>query len=139
MRRVTAPLLLALAVAVLQASPALGAIYRGTGTDDPQMPVKVAVDGREVTFRYADVLVDCSDGSQVRQGGAVHAGRLNSENRFKDTLEVEGADTSHIDLTTSVVGGKVTARKAWGTVVYDLSYDGGECHSGEVRWSAKRR
>ncbi len=103
------------------------------------MPVKVVVDERNVSFSYSDVLVNCTDGSQVRQGGAVQKGRLNGEGRFKDVLEVEGEDTSDVDWTTSVIHGKVTEKKASGTLSYELSYDGGDCESGEVRWSAKRR
>jgi len=129
----------AAALALVLAASAAAAIYRGAGSDDPGMPVKVTLQGRDVSFRYSDVLVNCSDGSRVRQGGAVHSGRLNSEGRFKDTLEVEGDDDSTIDLTTSVVKGRVKGKKAWGSVVYELDYEGGDCHSGTVKWSARRR
>ncbi len=139
MRRFLFALVVTAAASVSFAEAAGAITYRGGGVDDPGMPVKVVVDGRNVSFSYSDVLVDCTDGSQVRQGGAVQKGRLNGEGRFKDVLEVEGEDTSNVDWTTSVVAGKVTEKKATGTLSYELEYDGGDCESGEVRWSAKRR
>lgn len=139
MRRVALAVAIAVPLAILVAAGALGAVYRGAGTNDPEMPVKVTVSDKKVDFSYSDVLVHCSDGSQVRQGGAVHSARLNGEGKFKDTLDVEGEDESTIDFTTSIVRGHVTQKKAWGTVAYELEYDGGDCHSSEVHWTAKRR
>ena len=139
MRRVGCILLAAGALAIGLAAPAQASTYRGAGVGDPGMPVKVVVEGRNVNFSYADVLVNCTDGSQVRQGGAVQKARLGPDGRFKDALEVEGDDASNVDWTTSIVHGKVTEKKATGTLSYDLSYDGGDCESGEVRWVAKRR
>lgn len=139
MKRVVAAAALAVPLAVVLAASAYGSIYRGAGTADPQMPVKVTLTGTKVDFSYSDVLVTCSDGSQVRQGGAVHVARLTPDGRFRDMLAVEGENTSTIDFTTSLVRGRVTTKKAWGSVVYELEYDGGECHSAEVHWAAKRR
>ena len=42
-------------------------------------------------------------------------------------------------MATSVVGGKVGARRATCTITYEMEYDGGECHSGVVEWKAKRK
>ena len=122
--------LTALAVLALTAN-ALGSILRGGGRDDPQMPVKLIVSATEVTFSYSAVRVDCSDGSRVRQGGAIHAAHINERGRFRDRLEVEGA--------TSVVRGRLVGRRASGSLTYDLIYAGGECHSGKVPWKAKQK
>ena len=113
------------------AAVANGSTYRGAGVDDEQMPVKLKLTDGDLIFDYTDVLVHCSDGSSPRQGGASHTDRLNQRNRFKDRLEIGGA--------TSLVKGKVKERKATGTLTYDLAYEGGECHSGEVEWKAKRK
>jgi hypothetical protein len=119
------------ALSLMLAAVAVAATYRGAGVDDEQMPVKVKLTGSDLVFDYTDVLVGCSDGSTPRQGGASHTDRLNERNRFKDRLEIGGA--------TSLVRGKVTEKKATGTLTYDLVYEGGECHSGEVEWKAKRK
>jgi hypothetical protein len=132
MRRIVAPgLALAVALIAVAVAPALAATYRGTAVDDRAMPVKLKLTGDDVIFEYTDVLVECSDGSAPRQGGASHSDHLSDRNRFKDRLELEG--------TTSVVKGKVGKRKAAGTLTYDLVYHGGMCHSGVVEWKAKRK
>jgi hypothetical protein len=132
MRRIVAPgLALAVALIAVAVAPALAATYRGTAVDDRAMPVKLKLTGDDVIFEYTDVLVECSDGSTPRQGGASHSDHLSDRNRFKDRLELEG--------TTSVVKGKVGKRKAAGTLTYDLVYHGGMCHSGVVEWKAKRK
>lgn len=124
-------LALALALVAGTVAPALAATYRGAAVDDTAMPVKLKLTGDDLIFEYTDVLVECSDGSEPRQGGASHSDHLSDRNRFKDRLERGG--------TTSVVKGKVGKRKAVGTVTYDLVYHGGMCHSGVVEWKAKRK
>lgn len=131
---------LALAVALLACvvASAVAATYRGAAVDDPAMPVKLKLTGDALIFEYTDVLTECSDGSEPRQGGASHSDRLSHRNRFKDRLVVE--ETSPVvEEATSVVKGKVGKRKAAGTVTYELVYHGGMCHSGVVEWKAKRK
>jgi hypothetical protein len=125
--------LIALLVALAAlAAPALAnaVTYRGAGVDDPEMPVKVKVVDGLVTFEYTQVLVACTGGTEVRQGGAVHSAHLNERSRFRDTLTIEG--------TTSLVRGAINPKRATGTVAYELVYEGGECHSGKLEWRAKR-
>ena len=124
-------LALSLALCGVLSASAFADTYRGSAADDEQMPVKVKLTGRDVIFDYTDVLVTCSDGSQVRQGGAQHADRLNARDRFKDTIESHGV--------TSVVRGRITAERALGTMTYDFVYEGGECHSGKLEWKAHRK
>jgi hypothetical protein len=132
MRRTAArALALAVVLSAVMVTPALAATYRGAGVEDEAMPVKLKLAGRDVVFDYTDVLVECSDGSHPRQGGASHSDRLNRRDRFKDRLEVGG--------TTSLVKGKVGEHRARGTITYRLRYGGGECHSGKVKWKAKRK
>ncbi len=126
-----AGLALAIVASAALAGAASATTYRGSGLDDTEMPVKVKLTGRDLIFDYTDIRVSCSDGSEPRQGGASHADVLNEHGRFKDKIEVGGA--------TSVVKGKVRRNKAVGTITYDLLYDGGECHSGQVQWKAKRK
>jgi hypothetical protein len=131
---------LSLAVVLLAGAvtPALGATYRGAAVDDPAMPVKLKVTGDVVIFGYTDVLTECSDDSQIRQGGLKHSDRLGEHGRFKDRVELE-EPKPEIELATSVVKGRVGVRKAAGTLSYDLVYHGGMCHSGVVEWKAKRK
>jgi uncharacterized protein (UPF0264 family) len=124
-------LALSLALCGALSAAAFADTYRGSAVEDEQMPVKVKLTGRDVIFDYTDVLVACSDGSQVRQGGAQHADRLNARDRFRDTIESHGV--------TSVVKGRISAERAIGTVAYDLVYGGGECHSGKLEWKARRK
>lgn len=139
MRRIAAPgLALAVALIAVAVAPALAATYRGAAVDDRAMPVKLKLTGDDLIFEYTDVLVECSDGSERRQGGAKHPGRLNERARFKDRIEIE-EPTPEVEEATSVVKGKVGKRKAAGTITYDLVYHGGMCHSGVVEWKAKRK
>jgi hypothetical protein len=131
-------LVAAFALLAIAASPALAAIYRGAAVSDEQMPVKVRLSGDDLTFEYEDVLVECSDGSRPRQGGASHTDRLNERGRFKDQVGLDSPEPG-VEEVTSVVKGKVRKRKAAGTLTYDLDYAGGECHSGVVKWKAKRK
>jgi hypothetical protein len=131
---------LALAVALFAGAvaPALAATYRGAAVDDPAMPVKLKVTGDVVIFDYTDVLTECSDGSQIRQGGLKHSDRLSERGRFKDRVELT-EPKPEIKGATSVGKGRVRKRKASGTLSYDLVYHGGVCHSGVVEWKAKRK
>jgi hypothetical protein len=43
-----------------------------------------------------------------------------------------------VQMATPVVRGG-GARRATGTISYEMEYDGGECHSGVVEWKAKRK
>ena len=58
------------------------------------------------------------------QGGATHPDRLNARGRFKDRLVVEDPSPG-VQMATSVVRGKVGARRATGTITYEMEYDGG--------------
>jgi hypothetical protein len=131
---------LALAVALLAGvvAPALAATYSGSAVDDPAMPVKLKLTGDVVIFDYTDVLTECSDGSEPRQGGLKHSDRVNERGRFKDRVELEEPKPG-IESAASVVKGRVGKRKAAGTVAYELVYHGGMCHSGVVEWKAKRK
>jgi hypothetical protein len=131
-------LALAFTLLAVAAVPASGATYRGAAVGDGAMPVKLKVTGRDLIFEYEQVRVVCSDGSQPRQGGATHPDRLNARGRFKDRLVVEDPSPG-VQMATSVVRGKVGARRATGTITYEMEYDGGECHSGVVEWKAKRK
>lgn len=139
MRRVGGrALALALALLAVAAVSVSAATYRGAAVGDGAMPVKLKVTGRDLIFEYEQVRVVCSDGSQPRQGGATHPDRLNARGRFKDRLVVEDP-SPEVQMATSVVRGKVGARRATGTITYEMEYDGGECHSGVVEWKAKRK
>jgi hypothetical protein len=139
MRRIAAPgLALALALIAGAVAPALAATYRGTAVGDLAMPVKLKLTGDDLIFEYTGVLVECSDGSEPRQGGVSHSDRLSDRGRFKDRVVFE-EPKPEIEEATSVVKGKVGRRKATGTVSYDLVYHGGMCHSGVVEWKAKRK
>jgi hypothetical protein len=129
---------LAFTLLAVAAAPVSAAIYRGAAVGDGAMPVKLKVTGSDLIFEYEQVLVTCSDDSQPRQGGATHPDRLNARGRFKDRLVVEDPSPG-VQMATSVVRGKVGARRATGTITYDMEYDGGECHSGVVEWKAKRK
>ncbi len=131
MSRATAAAALALALAVALTASAHAATYRGTAVGDPQMAVKLKLEGDAVTFSYTDVPVKCSDGSTPRQGGAEHLDLLNENRRFRDRVEGDGA-VSH-------ARGRVRPKRARGRVSFDLVYPGGECHSGEIEWRARRR
>jgi hypothetical protein len=131
-------LALAAALLAVAVAPAVAATYRGAGVADPAMPVKLKLTGDVVIFDYTDVLTECSDGSQVRQGGYKHSDRLSRSGRFKDRVELT-EPKPEIKSATSVVKGKVGKHKAAGTISYDLVYHGGMCHSGVVEWKAKRK
>lgn len=131
-------LALAFTLLAVAAVPASAATYSGAAVGDGAMPVKLKVTGRDLIFEYEQVRVVCSDGSQPRQGGATHPDRLNARGRFKDRLVVEDPSPG-VQMATSVVRGKVGARRATGTITYEMEYDGGECHSGVVEWKAKRK
>jgi hypothetical protein len=132
MRRIAGrALALVVVLSAVMVTPALAATYRGAAVEDEAMPVKLKLAGGDVVFDYTDVLVECSDGSHPRQGGASHSDHLNRRDRFRDRLEVGG--------TTSLVKGKVGEHKAKGTIIYRLRYNGGECRSGKVKWKAKRK
>lgn len=110
---------------------ASAAVFRGSASDDPKMAVKLTLSAGAVTFEYSDVLTGCSDGSQVRQGGAVHETVLNELGKFKDTLAKDGV--------TSTVRGKLGGARATGVVHFEFAYDGGECNSEKVEWKARRK
>ncbi|MQA75776.1 MAG: hypothetical protein GEU88_15795 [Solirubrobacterales bacterium] len=130
--RITArALALALALALVGASVASATVYRGAGADDARMPVKLKVLDGVVTFSYSEVLTRCSNGDRVRYPGANHSAALRRNDRFRDTITDDGQ--------SSVVRGSVGPRHATGTIRYQLAYPGGECHSGEVEWTAKVR
>ncbi len=136
MNRLAPALGVAVACLALAASAA-AMTYRGSGSDDPQMSVRLQLGADEtVAFEYADVLVDCSNGESVREPGAEHLTSLNELGRFRDAIseEVEGGS-----VASSSVRGRVGALRARGTVNFDLVYLGGECHSGSVAWRAKRK
>lgn len=131
MRSAIAAIATALVLCVAGSALASASIYRGSARHDAEMRVKLTLSGQIVTFDYSNVLTRCSDGSEVRQGGAVHNTDLNQLGKFKDTFEDGGA--------TSLVRGKVESRRATGIVSFDLLYDGGECHSEKVEWKARRK
>ena len=128
--------LIALALSLLTASIAVATTFRGAAIDDRQMRVKVrsGKDG-SVSFSYSEVLVECSNGETLREPGAQHSGTLNDRNRFKDTIAEQVAG----GVASSVVKGRIGAKKATGIVRFELTYDGGACRSGAVAWKAKRR
>ena len=135
MRRLVPAVGVAVACLAL-ATSAAAMTYRGSGSDDPQMRVRLQLGADEtVAFEYADVLVDCSNGESLRQPGAEHLASLNELGRVRDAIseEVQGGSAA------SRVRGRVGARKARGTVRFDLVYAGGECHSGAIAWKAKRK
>ena len=127
----------AIALAAALAAPAGAATFRGTAVDDPEMTVALRVSKAGVVFfDYAEVPVECSSGDKLREPGAEHSTTLRDNDRFSDRIEQpldEGAEG------TSSIRGYVGLRRAWGYVSYELAYPGGECHSGEIRWRAKRR
>jgi hypothetical protein len=124
------------ALSLAAAAPAAAMTYRGAAVEDPQMSVRLQLgaDGT-VAFEYAKVMVECSNGESLRQPGAEHLATLGPLGRFRDTIfeEVDGGDA------TSSARGRVGKRKAKGTVSFELAYEGGECHSGAVRWKARRK
>ncbi len=135
MRRL-GPIIGVVAACLALAASAAAMTYRGSGVEDPQMPVRLQIGADEtVAFEYADVLVDCSNGESLPEPGAEHLTSLNEAGRFRDvvTEEVEGGSAA------SSVRGRVGALRARGTVSFDLVYAGGECHSGSVAWKAKRK
>jgi hypothetical protein len=132
-------LLLAAATVALwlgAAAPAGAMTFRGSAVEDPQMSVRLQLgaDGT-VAFEYAKVMVECSNGERLRQPGAEHLATRGPRGRFRDEISeaVEGGNA------TSSARGRVGKRKAKGTVSFELSYEGGECHSGPVRWKARRK
>lgn len=118
------------------AAPAAALTYRGSGVEDPQLRVRLQLgaDGT-VSFEYWNVRVECSNQEHLREPGAEHLATINELGRFRDAIseEVEGGTAS------SSVKGRVGARRAKGTISFDLAYTGGECHSGPVPWKAKRK
>ncbi len=131
MRRSIAAIASVLVLSLAAGATASAMVFRGTARDDPKMSVKLALSAAAVTFEYAHVLTECSDGSQVRQGGAVHETVLNDLGKFKDTLAEGGV--------TSVVRGQVSGARATGAVHFRFVYDGGECDSEKVAWKARRK
>jgi hypothetical protein len=117
-------------------APATAMTYRGAAVDDRRMSVRLQLgaDGT-VAFEYARVMVECSNGERLRQPGAKHLATLGPLGRFRDAIAEELADGS----ATSSARGRVGKRKAKGTVSFELVYEGGECHSGPVRWKARRK
>jgi hypothetical protein len=61
---------------------------------------------------------------------------LGDDNRFKDVIVQDLDDEA---TGESFVKGRTAGRKAWGVLRYSLSYEGGECTSGKLRWKAKRK
>lgn len=135
MRR-TAVALAAGALALGASDPAAATTYRGAAVDDPELTVRLQLgsDGT-VAFEYAGVSVECSNGDSLRQPGAEHLSTLGPLGRFRDAIseEVDGGTAA------SSVRGRVGGRKARGSLSFDLAYEGGECHSGTLRWKAKRK
>lgn len=130
---------LALAVGLgLGLAPAASAtMFHGAGVDDPQMTVTLRVSKAGVVhFDYAEIAVDCSNGDRVREPGAKHSTMLGESNRFSNTVV---QDLSGGASASSSVKGRVRGRRAGGIVAYDLFYEGGECHSGRVRWKARHK
>lgn len=123
-------------LALAGADSAAATTYRGTAVDDPELTVRLhlGTDGT-VAFEYARVPVECSNGDSLRQPGAEHLATIGSLGRFRDAIseEVDGG------TATSSVRGRVGDRKARGSLSFDLVYEGGECHSGTLRWKAKRK
>jgi hypothetical protein len=122
---------LALTLALAVTAVAAATTYRGDADGDSRMAVKLKVRAGTVLFNYSNVLTRCSNGDHVRYPGARHSTVLRRTDRFKDTI-TDGQQTS-------VVRGRVGSRRASGTIRYELSYDGGECHSGRVDWRARVR
>jgi hypothetical protein len=81
-------------------------------------------------------MVDCSSGDQIREPGGEHSTTLGEKDKFRDTIEQDLDDGA---TATSYVRGRIRGRRARGIVEYDLVYEGGECHSGKVRWKAKHK
>jgi plastocyanin len=135
-RRLAGAIAAAIAALAVAAAPALATTYRGAGVDDAKMPVRVTVSADDaVRFVYSKVRVHCTSGESVRQGGGDHSTTLTQTDRFRHTIEQQTED----GLAMSSVRGKVGQRRAHGTLSFDLSYEGGECHSGAVEWKAKRK
>lgn len=131
---------LALATAAMLAFPAAasGTTFRGSAVDDPATVVTLRVSKAGVVrFDYTDVMVSCSNGDDVREPGADHSTMLGDNARFSDTIDQELAPENA--KGKSFVKGHLRGRKAAGVLAYDLLYDGGECHSGNVRWKAHRK
>ena len=128
---------LAAALALTLPVAASATTFHGAAVDDPATTVTLRVSKAGVVgFSYSDVLVTCSNGDEVREPGADHSTTLGDDDRFKDVIEqdLEGGATGK-----SLVRGRIRGRRARGVLAYDLLYDGGECHSGKLRWKAKRK
>ena len=117
-------------------APAAAMTYRGAAVDDPVLTVRLQLgtDGT-VAFEYARVPVECSNGESLREPGAEHLATLGPEGRFRDAISEEVAGGT----AASSVRGRVGTRKARGSLSFDLVYEGGECHSGQLRWKARRK
>jgi hypothetical protein len=128
--------ILVLAVVLVPASHASATAFRGFAVGDHEMGVTIRVSkAGVVAFDYANVLVTCSNGDELRQPGGRHSMMLGEASRFSDTIEQEVRSAT----ATSQVQGRVRGGRARGSVSYDLVYEGGQCHSGEVLWRAKRK
>ena len=130
-------LALASGLALVLPAASSAATFRGEAVDDPQTAVTLRVSkAGVVSFDYTGVLVECSNGDRVREPGAEHSTMLGDDLRFSDTITTDLPDHAQ---GKSFVKGRLRGRKAVGALSYDLLYDGGECHSGKVRWKAHRR
>ena len=130
-------LCLAAALALALPAAASATTFRGAAVDDPATTVTLHVSkSGVVAFDYSDVMVSCSNGDAVREPGAEHSTTLGADDRFKDVIvqDLEQGATGE-----SFVKGLVQRRKAGGVLKYSLTYEGGECHSGKVRWKAHRK
>ena len=131
--------LLAVGILVVAALPAtaLATTFRGAAVDDSELSVHVRVTkGGVVSLDYANVLVNCTNGDDLREPGAEHSAMLADDRSFRDEIDqdLEDGATGH-----SFVRGRVGKHKAKGVLDYDLVYDGGECDSGKLRWKAHRK
>jgi hypothetical protein len=130
-------IVLAAALAAAVPGIALATTFRGAAVDDSQTRVKLRITKAGVVhFDYRDVLVGCTNGDEIREPGAQHSTMLGDDGRFKDVIvqDLDGEATGE-----SFVKGRAAGRKAWGALRYGLSYEGGECTSGKLRWKAKRK
>ena len=126
-------------VAIVLAFPAAspGATFRGAAVDDPQTTVTLRVSKAGVVrFDYADVMVKCSNGDEIREPGAEHSTMLGEKRRFKDVIAQDlGEDTTG----ESFIRGRLRGRRAAGILRYGLVYEGGSCESGKVHWKARHK
>jgi hypothetical protein len=130
---------LALATVVVLALPAAawGTTFRGAAVEDAATPVTLRVSKAGVVrFDYSNVLVECSNGDEIREPGAQHSTMVGEENRFRDLI---AQDLDEGATGESFIKGRLLGRKAVGVLKYELLYEGGSCESGKVHWKAKRK